>query len=274
MFSPMPNQSPTARFNVGGSSRLLREVRIASRMLSEAGLRRTIAHLRTTALVRLDRMLCDRSLDAKLPRPLHGVLPLGAEFCTVADNEISAAVAHGPIPALTFRWALRGLAVDPRDFHFVDIGSGRGGGVLRAAALPFKSVTGIEFARCYHEDALENLKWAHENRRVKALRVELQYRSALDAELPDGACLLLLYSPFEEAVMRAFLDRIDHLLRERPRRVIAIYINPVARRAFSRPGVVAIRFASRERALIALFAPDDVRAYAWNPAAISTDSPQ
>lgn len=74
--------------------------------------------------------------------------------------------------------------------------------------------------------------------------------------------------------MRAFLDRIDHLLRERPRRVIAIYINPVARRAFSRPGVVAIRFASRERALIALFAPDDVRAYAWNPAAISTDSPQ
>lgn len=263
--SQLPNQSRGARFHIDSHSRFMREARIALRMLSDVGPRRTFAHLRTTALVRLDRVLCDRDLDNRLPRPLHGALPRTADLRCVSDEEVAAAVAHGPIPALTFRWAVYGLNIDPRDFHFIDIGSGRGGGVLRAAMLPFRSVTGIEFARCYHEDAVENLKWADENGLVKASHVELQHKSALDAELPEGSCLLFLYSPFEAVIMRAFLDRIDRILGECPRRLMAIYVNPVAGSAFARPGIAEIPLGPRERALITLFAPHDVRAYSWNP---------
>jgi hypothetical protein len=49
------------------------------------------------------------------------------------------------------------LNIDPRNFTFIDFGSGKGRVLLIAAGLPFKAVVGIEFSRELHEIAVQNI---------------------------------------------------------------------------------------------------------------------
>ena len=249
---------------IGGPQGPLREVLIACRMLRRRGLRATLTHVRSIGLARLHRLLFDRKLEDRLPRPVRGELPKGAiDLRTVTDAEVEAAVPHAPTPTKVLQWTLQGLRVDLRDFHFVDIGSGRGCAVVRAAMFPFRSVTGVEFAHPYHEDAVANVAWARASGLIKAGRVDLRHESALRTQLPDGPCLIFLYSPFEEVVMRPFLDLVDASVRRNPRPMLAIYVNPIAARAFARPGIAEIRLAGRERVLLRLFGPHPVKAYSW-----------
>jgi cyclopropane fatty-acyl-phospholipid synthase-like methyltransferase len=53
--------------------------------------------------------------------------------------------------------ALDRLQLDPRDFVFVDLGSGKGRVILRAATRPFRRVEGVEFSEPLHRVALRNI---------------------------------------------------------------------------------------------------------------------
>jgi hypothetical protein len=234
----------------------LREILLAYRMLRTRGIKAMWAHASTIALSRAHRLLIDRHLEDRLPTE-------AVDLRTAADGEIAAAVAHAPVPAKSMHWAIAGSQIDVRDFHFVDVGSGRGCAVVRAATYPFKSVTGIEFARPYHEDALANVAWADAVGLLAAGSVDLRYESALHTKLPAGPCLLFLFAPFEDVIMRPFLDLVSASMREHPRPILAIYVNPVASRAFERRDIQEISLAPRERALIRLFSPYAVKAYAW-----------
>jgi hypothetical protein len=61
--------------------------------------------------------------------------------------------------------------------------------------------------------------------------------------------------------MRAFLDRIESSLRENPRPITVIYVNPADHHLFGRSGIVEVPLHGRAAWLLKLLSPFEVRAY-------------
>ena len=120
--------------------------------------------------------------------------------------------------------ALSSLQVDYARYVFVDLGSGKGRAVFIASGYPFRRVIGVEFAKELHNAALKNSNsWRG---RKKCGSVEFVFGDALDFEFPSDPCVLHLYNPFGEGMLRRVLQKLQHSIDTQPRDVIIVYSNP------------------------------------------------
>lgn len=111
------------------------------------------------------------------------------------------------------------------DDVFVDVGSGMGRMVLRAAQYPFKRVIGVELSHELHEIAERNLDVSIGQLRCRDVRFE--QADALDYELPDDVTVVFLNNPFRGEIFDAAIESILRSVDRRPRRLRIIYRNPV-----------------------------------------------
>src|SRR5688572_7478730 len=74
----------------------------------------------------------------------HGT-DTGAVFAVRFDDPPAPGqvVRSGPTHPAVLRNIVKNLGADPRDFTFVDFGSGKGRALLCAAAFPFKRIVGV-----------------------------------------------------------------------------------------------------------------------------------
>ncbi len=150
-----------ARYGVEHRSGSGRYLRIAAGMLRDQGVRATFAHVRAIAMIRLHRFLFDANIQARLPKAIAGRTELkGLTLRVTTGKEKRAAIHCSAVPSKTFHWALRGIAIDHKKYHFVDIGSSWGYALLLSARYPFRRVTGVEFARELYQNACANIDWA------------------------------------------------------------------------------------------------------------------
>ena len=258
--------SNAVRYGVEHQSGWRRHARIALGMLRDRGIRLTIAHARTVAMLRLHRRLFDSRIEARLPKSLPGRIELkGLSLRATTDKEKRAAIHCSSVPAMTLHWALQGLAIDHKKYHFVDVGSGWGYALLLAAQYPFRRVTGVEFAHELYENACANIDWAHGKNLFKAPLVETRFESALEMEIPDGPVVLFLFNPFGEPVMKNFVERIERSLRLAPRPIVLVYVNPAEHRCLLRPGIMPLAFTGIAASLLKWLSPYKVNAYCWGP---------
>jgi hypothetical protein len=242
--------------------RVLRDVVVAARLLRRDGLGATIRHAATITLRRLHSAAFDRPHRAGLPHPLiRQSLLAGLKLRTCGAGEAAAAVPCSPIPCKTLDWAIRGSGIDASSWHFVDIGSGIGWALQLALRYPFRAITGVEFAYELHQKAQANMAWLTAQGRTQNRQVQLRHESAVETELPAGPCLLLMFCPFDESVMRPFVRRIERSVAENPRPVIVLYVNPTHPELFVRSGVTEITMARRYAMLLRYLSPYAVRAY-------------
>lgn len=111
------------------------------------------------------------------------------------------------------------------DDVFIDLGSGMGRIVLRAAEYPFKRVIGVELSRELHEIAVENLEACRD--RWRCGDVELVCSDVLSYDFPDDVTIVFIYNSFQgeifDEAMRAVFDSVDR----NPRHLRIFYRNPV-----------------------------------------------
>jgi SAM-dependent methyltransferase len=130
------------------------------------------------------------------------------------------------------RQGIRALPIDPREFTFVDLGCGKGGALLVALELGYKSCIGVEFDRSIAAVARRNLE-------VFATRVGTQSMDYVIVEgdaaaytLPDTPCVVYLFNPFGLATMKDVLANVGASFAKSPRKIIVAYCNPVYREVF------------------------------------------
>ena len=118
--------------------------------------------------------------------------------------------------------ALDALDVDPADFTFVDVGSGKGRVLILAAQRSFGHVLGIEPDGGLRAVAARNLAAASRVAPVVA-RARVEAGDAAHLSLPDEPVVVFLYNPFPAPQVRAVVDAI----RARPARLV--YVAPAHR---------------------------------------------
>jgi SAM-dependent methyltransferase len=135
---------------------------------------------------------------------------------------------YEPTPEETFREMIARLPFDPRDFVFVDLGSGKGKVLMLAAHYPFHRVVGVELWEDLHRIALANLERFGRDRCCKAETVAVRM-DAGDFAMPEHPLVLYFFNPFPEEVVRRVLDNLERSLAEAPRRAYVLFYGPVRR---------------------------------------------
>jgi len=133
---------------------------------------------------------------------------------------------YATIPPGLLRMALEDLEINPAEFAFIDLGSGKGRILLLAAAAPFKRIVGVEFSPELHRVAQQNLKryrGPRECRDISAVNAD-----AACYEFPPEPCVIFMFDPFKGPVMHRVLTNLRQSVERLDRRVLIIFVNPHA----------------------------------------------
>jgi len=161
----------------------------------------------------------DRAHGADTAREVHlGELDLDGQ--TAAHARCYTAVRPH-----VFREFMRSLPVDARRLTFLDLGSGKGRALLLALEYDFRRIIGVEVSRELHAVAEENLRRVR-TRNGALPPVESRLKDAARVAFPAEPLLLYLFNPFGGAIVSRVIERLEESLREAPRPVVVVYVNP------------------------------------------------
>ena len=148
------------------------------------------------------------------------------------DEHITAyyGVAPSILRALIGHWRASGPPHPIEDYIFIDVGAGKGRGLLVASEYSFRKVIGIELNAEMAAIARQNVeRWtrAHSEDPTAArlAPIELFEQDALDFDLPQTPTLLFLFHPFEAPVLKQLLRRIETQFARRPGTLDLLYVN-------------------------------------------------
>jgi SAM-dependent methyltransferase len=129
------------------------------------------------------------------------------------------------------RWVTSGPAHAVGEYTFIDLGCGKGRAVLLASEMEFREVVGVELNAGLAEIARANAKvWAEGGRARSPIRIVCG--DALEMAWPEGPCLVYMYNPFGEQVMRRLAGGMQSRFGGRPGDLEIVYHKPEQAAAF------------------------------------------
>jgi SAM-dependent methyltransferase len=147
-------------------------------------------------------------------------------------REVLAGRAYQPSDPLTFHEMMAQLAIDFREFTFVDLGSGKGRALLMAADYPFRRIIGVELLPELHAIAQQNVR-QYSSERQQCHAFELHCGDARRFQLPPEPLVIFLFDPFPADILREVVAGIERSVREVPRKVFVAYQNPVSEKVMT-----------------------------------------
>lgn len=111
------------------------------------------------------------------------------------------------------------------DFTFIDLGSGKGRTLLMASDYPFRHIMGVEFLPALHQIAEENIH-RYRSDSQKCFAIESVCSDATAFAFPPEPLIVYLFNPFAETGLRRALANLIGSLRQHPRSVFVLYLNP------------------------------------------------
>jgi hypothetical protein len=148
------------------------------------------------------------------------------------DEHITAyyGVAPSILRALIGHWRESAPPHPISSYTFIDVGAGKGRGLLVASEYSFRKVVGIELNPEMAAIARQNVeRWNGAHREdptaARLASIEIFEQDALDFKLPGTPTLLFLFHPFESPVLKQLLRRIETQFANRPGTLDLLYVN-------------------------------------------------
>jgi SAM-dependent methyltransferase len=131
------------------------------------------------------------------------------------------------------RWQSLGLGYPIEEYTFLDLGCGKGRAVLLASELGFREAVGVELNAGLAEIAKANAAiWTAAGKARSPIRIEC--RDATEGRWPPGPCLVYLYNPFAEPVMRAVVEAMRECFGNKRNELEIVYQKPEQAAALER----------------------------------------
>lgn len=181
------------------------------------GLVRTVIRYPLVVLGRLGRLINrrrDLGFDSKL-----GIETEGFEIGPAALMDHMG--PYAATPTKFFGRIIRATRIDPKQFAFIDLGSGKGRTLLLAADHGFPSVVGVEFDEALCVVARENIDRVAAGHGVRPTVVQADARNA---QFPEGNLFVFMFNPFSGPIFADVANHLAAAARE-SRPVIVAYNN-------------------------------------------------
>jgi SAM-dependent methyltransferase len=124
--------------------------------------------------------------------------------------------------------------------HLLDIGCGKGRILSVALQKGIPAVTGIDFDKDLCEAALQNLLYGKHRYPKSSFEVIASNASSFD--IPNTIDVIVLFNPFDELVLQPVLNNIQLSLKQQPRKLTVVYINPVLKHLFLEQGFKEVKY--------------------------------
>ncbi len=134
--------------------------------------------------------------------------------------------AYQPTEPSLFHEMIELLGIDPSQYTFLDLGSGKGRTLLMASEYLFRRVLGVELLPELSRIAEKNIR-AFKSDRRKCETVESLCQDARVFEFPEEPLLIYLFNPFLESGLSRVVRNLERSLQASPRPVIILYHNPL-----------------------------------------------
>ncbi|HWK50761.1 MAG TPA: hypothetical protein VNR40_12795 [Steroidobacter sp.] len=151
----------------------------------------------------------------------------------ITDDRLrSAAILYAPIRENALNTVLGDTLAkrDPSQLTFVDLGSGKGRGLLIASRYPFARIIGVELSNSLAQIARENVRrylaQAKPVAPIRCRQLDIQCTSATTFDYPDSDLLVYMYRPFTGDVFIAALDNLERFQRTTGRQVMIMLCCP------------------------------------------------
>lgn len=128
---------------------------------------------------------------------------------------------QGAAYLILFR-VLKEIVPDTKNFHFVDIGSGKGRAIFVAEKYGYNSLTGLELNANLVEDAVKNAeRYAYKR---KESQLKFIHQNALDFEYINEPTVYFFFNPFNGNILKRVLHRIKESTTSE---TWFVYLNPL-----------------------------------------------
>ena len=118
--------------------------------------------------------------------------------------------------------------------NILDFGSGKGRIMVVAAHYSFKNISGIDFSEPLCREAEYNIE------KTKLLFPETNFKiicsDAANYKIENDPNVFFLFNPFDEVVMLQVVKNILSSLKQNPRKVYVVYVNPLHKEIFLSAG--------------------------------------
>lgn len=118
----------------------------------------------------------------------------------------------------------------------VDFGAGKGRVLTVAAHHGYKRIKGIEFAPGLCSEAWQNVQKILPQ--FPDTEIAVLCMDAADYAVENSDTVFFLFNPFEEPVMLQVLKNMLQSVRDEPRKIYVVYLNPVCEELFLSAGFV------------------------------------
>jgi SAM-dependent methyltransferase len=129
------------------------------------------------------------------------------------------------------------------NYHILDFGCGKGRVLAVAAWYGFKKITGIEFSEELCTEARKNISPVQVKFPEKIFNVI--HANAADYEIENDTNVFFFFNPFDATVMLAVVKNILLSLKNHPREIYVVYVNPVHKEIFMSAGFEQIHYLEK-----------------------------
>ncbi len=134
----------------------------------------------------------------------------------------------------TLEKAFQYLKENEANQKLVDFGSGKGRVMAVAAYYGFENITGIDFSPVLCREAEKNIEKI--KRYFPKANFEIMCMDAVDYKIEKNSQAFFFFNPFDEAIMLRVAKNILLSLKENPRKIYIVYVNPLFKEIFLSAG--------------------------------------
>lgn len=153
---------------------------------------------------------------------------------TVGINDLRQSIPHPewlhasiyqPVNFYTAERLMQQLRQEDLQGAFLDAGCGKGRMLAMAAAHGFRNIFGFDLSAEMYEEALQHA--ALISKQYPHTAIHLSQSNARHYTLPASVIVIFLFNPFDNTVMKTFIEQVLNSLQEYPRQLTVLYANPV-----------------------------------------------
>lgn len=147
---------------------------------------------------------------------------------SLSQKERTHASVYQPINYLIAEWLLEQITKEEiTNGHLLDAGCGKGRFLAMAAHRGFPKVTGIDLSAAMCHDAVETTeKIQRSYKHLLPTQFFIDQADAAQYSPAQDVNVIFLFNPFDQHILKPFIQHVVHSLRKHPRTMKILYANP------------------------------------------------
>ncbi len=139
------------------------------------------------------------------------------------------------------------LPIETKNVPLIDYGCGKGRALFVAEQCGFTNLIGVDIAKELIDDA--NANKAVYVRKNSQSNINFLFEDATKYKIPDNAQVFYFFNPFGEEILQQVINNIKESVKQHPRKVYCIYLNPKYKAVFEKNGFEVFYIKKNKRYL-------------------------